>query len=290
VPNPDEKEPKLDELSLAIERQLGTTFAVRVTGVFSRTFNVYKIANNLRPAGVYNIPITNPDPGPDARLGTSDDPGTSVTYFDYPAQYRGLAFEQGTLINVPEARKIFKSFEVALAQKLAHNFQFMMAYSGTKRDWPFPGAYPNVGSPSVIPLDNPNADYLAADTTYEWSVKGSGAYFFPKQIMASAQYELRSGEPYARTVLFSGGRQIPSITLPVERLGTRRLPDIALLSLRIQKSIRFLKQGVTLRANLYNALNTNVVTALTAQSGANFERPTAIMPPRIWELSASYSF
>ena len=47
----------------------GQTFAVRATGVYSNTFNIYKIANNLRPASVYNIPITNPDPGPDARLG-----------------------------------------------------------------------------------------------------------------------------------------------------------------------------------------------------------------------------
>jgi len=158
VPNPNEKEPKLDEFSLAVERQLGQTFAVRVTGVYSNTFNIYKIANNLRPASVYNIPITNPDPGPDAKLGTADDPGTFITYFDYPLQYKGLAFEQGTLINDPNAHKKFKSFELAIAQRLAHNFQFLLAYSGTKKDWSFPSG----GSPSTIALDNPNADYLAA--------------------------------------------------------------------------------------------------------------------------------
>jgi hypothetical protein len=287
VPNPNEKEPKLDEFSLALERQLGQTFAVRVTGVYSNTFNIYKIANNLRPASVYNIPITNPDPGPDAKLGTADDPGTFITYFDYPLQYKGLAFEQGTLINDPNAHKKFKSIELALAQRLAHNFQFLVAYSGTRKDWSFPSG----GSPSTLALDNPNADYLAADNTYEWSIKGSGAYFFPRKIMASAQYELRSGEPYARTLLLSGGRQITSITQPVEPLGTRNLPDISLLSMRMQKSFRLTsKHEFTLRANLYNALNSNVVTALTVLSGANFERPTAILPPRIWEMSASYGF
>ncbi len=287
VPNPNEKEPKLDEFSLAVERQLGQTFAVRVTGVYSRTFNVYKIANNLRPFEVYNIPITNPDPGPDGRVGTADDPGTFVTYWDYPASYRGLAFEQGTLINAADGTKRFKSVELAMAKRLSNNWQFLVAYSGTKKDWPFPAG----GSPSVIPLDNPNADYLAADHTYEWSLKSSGAYFFPSLVMASAQYELRSGEPYQRTVLFSkSGASIPSITLPVEPLSERRLPDIGLLSLRVQKAFRLRKQDFTVRLNLYNALNTNVVTALTAQSGVNFGRPTAIMPPRILELSASYGF
>lgn len=121
--------------------------------------------------------------------------------------------------------------------------------------------------------------------------KGSGAYFFPLRIMASAQYELRSGEPYSRTVLFSRtGASIPSITLPVEPLGTRQRPNISLLNLRVQKAIRWKSQDFTLRLNLYNTLNTNVVTASTVQSGANFERPTAIMPPRIAELSASYGF
>jgi hypothetical protein len=285
VPNPKEREPKLDELSLAIERQIGQTFAMRATGVYSRTFDVYKIANNLRPYEVFNIPITNPDPGPDGRVGTADDPGTSVTYWDYPASYRGLAFEQGTLINAADGDKTFKSFELALAKRQSNNWQFLVAYSGTQKDWKYPS------SPSAIPLHNPNADFNAADNTYEWSVKASGAYFFPLHVMASAQYELRSGEPYARTVLFSRtGASIPSITLPVEPLGARTYPDIALLNLRVQKAFRVKRQDLTLRLNLYNALNTNVVTTLTTLSGANFEKPTAIMPPRILELSASYGF
>jgi len=92
-------------------------------------------------------------------------------------------------------------------------------------------------------------------------------------------------------VSFSGGRQIPNITQPVEPLGTRNYPDISLLNLRMQKSFQLTrKQEFTLRANLYNALNSNVVTALTVLSGANFERPTAILPPRIWEMSASFGF
>src|SRR5580765_257876 len=94
VPNPNEKEPKLDEFSLAVERQLGGTFAVRVTGVYSNTKNIYKIANNLRPASVYNIPITNLDPGPDGRLGTSDDTGRSITYYEYPTSLGSAAFSK----------------------------------------------------------------------------------------------------------------------------------------------------------------------------------------------------
>jgi hypothetical protein len=29
-------------------------------------------------------------PGPDGVVGTADDPGTTLTYWDYPAQYQGV--------------------------------------------------------------------------------------------------------------------------------------------------------------------------------------------------------
>jgi len=285
VVNPNEKEPKLDEFSAALERQIGPEIAVRVTGVYSNTKNAYKLANGLRPASVYNIPITNPDPGPDGRAGTADDPGVNITYWDYPAAYAGAKFEQQMLINV-DAPKEFTSYELAMAKRMSHNWQALVAYSSTSKNWRFPAG----GSPSNIAADNPNADQFVNDQTREWSLKGSGAYFFPARLMASAQYELRSGEPFSRTVRFTGGRQIPNITMPVEELGTRRYPSIALLSLRVQKGFRFGVHDFTARLNMYNALNSNVVTSQTVLSGANFLRPTAILAPRILELSATYGF
>src|SRR5438093_9925822 len=85
VPNANEKEPMSDEFTASIERQLIPNFAVRVTGIYSRTFDNYRVLNTLRPPDVYTIPITSRDPGPDGSVGTGDDPGTFITYFDYPA-------------------------------------------------------------------------------------------------------------------------------------------------------------------------------------------------------------
>ena len=77
-----------NEFSISLERQLMANLAVRVTGIYS-TQQTFRVQNNLRPYEVYNIPITNRDPGPDGRLGTADDPGTLITYWDYPAAYAG---------------------------------------------------------------------------------------------------------------------------------------------------------------------------------------------------------
>ena len=113
----------------------------------------------------------------------------------------------------------------------------------------------------------------------------------PWGVLGSGNYEYRSGLPFARQVLFTGGVTVPTIVLNVEPIGTHALPDLHLLDVRVEK--RFAVWGtdtVMLRANVFNVLNRGTVTGVTMRAGATFLRPTAIMPPRIVELSASYSF
>jgi hypothetical protein len=110
-------------------------------------------------------------------------------------------------------------------------------------------------------------------------------------VSVSGNLHYYSGDPFARTVQFRGGETIPSIVLNVEPIGTRRLPNITNLTLRVEKSFRLTgAQKVAVRLNMYNALNKNTATEVRSRSGDEFLRPQAIMPPRLFELSASYSF
>src|SRR5262245_29227320 len=138
VDNPDIKAPGSDEFSLSVERQLGATFAVRATGVYSRDFNTLRVLNTLRPYSAYSIPINNPDPGPDGRPGTADDPGTVVTYYDYPSSLRGAAFQRPMYINDAASDAHYQSFELALTRRLANRWQLQAAYSATKKHIPVP--------------------------------------------------------------------------------------------------------------------------------------------------------
>ncbi len=87
VVNPNEKQFKQDEFSVSLERELIANFAVRATGVYTRTLNMNRVQNNLRPYETYNIPITNRDPGVDGELGTGDD-GGPITYYEFPEHCR----------------------------------------------------------------------------------------------------------------------------------------------------------------------------------------------------------
>jgi hypothetical protein len=290
VPNPNEKEPMSDDYSLSIERQLIPNLAVRVTGIYSRARNTYRVQNNLRPYEVYNIPITNPDPGPDGRVGTADDPGTFVTYYDFPAAYAGRAFQQPMLINDPKSDASFRSYEIAASKRLADRWQFMASFSATKLDIPY---VQNTGGGLAVSLTtfDPNAEIFAADKNWEWLGRASGVYLFPADVQVSANFEHRSGMTQARMVSFAGGRQIPSITLRVEPMGAYRLPNLNILHMRVEKSFR-VRQGqkVALRMNVFNVLNINTVLMATQLSGPNFLRPTMITPPRIAEFAVSYDF
>ncbi len=285
VPNPDEKEPKIDEFSLTLERQLIPNLAVRVTGLYTHTFNTYRSLNTPRPYSAYNIPITKPDPGPDNVLNTADDPGKSITYYAYPASLAGNAFSQTTLINDPNADQTYKSLELAATKRLSKGWQLMASYTATKKHIPF-------GNDPPIAY-NPNVEIFVANDTWEWEAKISGAYMLPFGITASANFQNISGNPFARQVLFTTGgtSTVPSLVANVEPIGSRRLPSINLLDLRVDKAIKFGRnQKVTVRATCFNSLNASTTLSLQQQSGATFLQPTSILPPRIFEFGVSYAF
>lgn len=290
VPNPDEKQPMSDEWTASVERQIVAGMAVRATGVYSRTYNNYRVRNNLRPPEVYAIPIRNADPGPDGVLATADDPGTIITYYDYPVQYRGAAFQQPMLVNDPSADESYGSFEAALSKRMANRWQLMASYSATKLHIPFIPTTAGFFTVNLPALD-PNAEINASNRTWEWLGRISGAYLFPAEIQLSANFEHRSGDPWARLVSVRGGQQIPSLTVRVEPLGTQRLPNLNLLNVRAEKSFRLATgQRIALRLNVYNALNVNTVLTVNALSGSAFGRPTSIAAPRLAELGLTYTF
>ena len=106
----------------------------------------------------------------------------------------------------------------------------------------------------------------------------------------SANFTGVNGEPFARTALFTGGRTITSVTLPVEAYSARHRPNIYLLDARFQKEVQLGGHKVSARVDLFNALNANPELAQTAQSGRNFLRPTSVLPARIAVFGLTYTF
>ena len=269
---------------LQYEQQLVTGFAARVTGIYSLATDQYRLLNTKRPYEVFNIPITNPDPGPDGRQRTGDEPGTVITYYDYADEYAGLDFQRPTLFNDPLADRSYKSMELAVSRRLASNWQFLASYSATKIDESFPTAYTEA-------FLDPNAEIFSGNQTWEWGARASGSYLFPHDILVAGNFEHRSGDPWARTFEFTGGRNVPSVLARVEPLGTERLPHINLLDVRFQKGLRIgASSQVQLRVNVYNLLNTQVATSIQNLSGPDFGLVLTRVLPRIMNFEVQYRF
>jgi hypothetical protein len=286
ISNPQEKPVGTDQFALTIERQLAGNLGVRASGVYIRTFDEQRLLNIRRPYNAYNIPISTADPGPDGAVGTADDTGRTLTYYDFPSELAGRQNELFMYINDPRSAEKHKSFEVQLTKRISDRWQVLGAYTATKND----SLVPHPGGNAVAEF-NPNAEINTGDHTWETTIRVSGLYRLPYDVNLSANFQSTSGAPQARTVLVIGGRQIPNLVIAADPLGSLRLPTLNVLDFRVEKAVAFVAgKRVSLRANLFNALNADTTLSRTLRAGSAYLRPTSIIRPRIVELSVFTSF
>jgi hypothetical protein len=285
IPNPDEKQQRFDDVMVQFERELFANFSVRTTGLVSWVNNVRRRENILRPYEAYNIPVVGFDAGPDNIRGNGDDVGP-FTYYEYPESLDGADFEQYTFINDPNADRRFSSIELAAIKRLSDRWQMSASYSFTKRNaGPFANDY------------TPNGDINTEDHSSDWDAKVTGSYTLPYDITLGGTWHHTSGNQFARQTQLRGGQTIPSIVLNMEEFGSRRSPNVNLVTFRLDKSFALPNaQRIGVQMSLYNALNANTPVVLganpsvTNRSGPDFLRPRAIMPPRLIEFSANWRF
>jgi hypothetical protein len=297
VVNPDEKQPKADEVTVAFEHQLMADFAVHVAGIYNRNTNVYRFANTQVPYSAYNIPITNKDPGPDGVLGNADDTGQSITYYDFPAEFAGAKFATVMLINDPASNSSFKTIEVGTTKRLSRRWQLNASYAATKRH--IPNGVASSAQGDSFSAYNPNTEINTTDDNWEWLGKVAAGVLLPYGIVTSINYENRSGEPQARQVLFRGGKQVPSLVVNVEPLGSIRLPSTNIVDVRAEKQFG-LGGGRKLHAriDIFNLLNANTTLTRTVRAGSNYLVPLGaggsaargILLPMIAQLGLQLSF
>ena len=267
VVNPNEDQPKTDEYSASFERQLSRHVSARVVGVYARNFNTYRRTFTRRPYEVYDIPISNRDPGVDGPSVPAM-MAAIITYYDFPVAYSGAAFETGMLINDDNADHTYKTIEVSAVKRLSSGWQLSFSHSATKSHIPFGNSQPAFAF-------NPNAEIFTANDTWEWLTKVAGAYTFPYNVIASLNYELRSGDVLARQALFTGGTQVPSIVLNVEPIGNLRLPTLNIVDMSVKKAFNLPKGQLRVGVDIFNVLNSNTAKGWTVRSGPSF-----MVPPR----------
>ncbi|MCM3879240.1 MAG: TonB-dependent receptor [Vicinamibacterales bacterium] len=280
IPNPNEPQPKSDEWSLTFERELMDNWAIRGTGVYAKNFDLRRLAEPLRPRTAYSIPVVNRHPGIDGVVGTADDPGTNVTYWEYPANLSGAAFA-GTMIVPAEGEQTFKTIEVAGTRRISNGWQAAASITVTKSHVPFADEQ----------ADNPNTEINTLNDTWETTTKISGGYTLPWEVIMSATYERRSGTPQAAQAQLAGGQTIRTIVVNLDPLGTINLPPTYLWNMRFAKRFRLGgSHSLEGRFDFFNIFNANFVTGRSVRVGPSYLVPSSTIAPRILQLGATYSF
>jgi len=280
VVNTDLMRPKTDEVSTSVERELMADLSVRTSYVYKRESDLYQSVNVLRPYSAYTIPITQRDPGPDGVAGNADDPGGNITYYDFSPAYAGAAFVQNMNVNTDGYLNRYHSVEVAGTKRLSKKWQMQISFMATRIN-----EFPN-----GVPTD-PNTALNAKLEAWETLFKVSGSYMFPFGIQASGFFDNTNGAYYARSVVFRSGLvQQASVTVLAEPRNANQLDPVRLVNLRLEKIFRVNRNTVSLRADVYNALNANPVLATNTQAGSSFGRVTNLIPPRIAGFGVKYTF
>ena len=288
-PNPNEKRPGTDQFSLSLERELAQNFAVRLTGVYIRTFNENRFLNVKRPPETYNVPVTNADPGPDNRLW-------------HQRRSWNLPHVLGISRRVLPAKRMSTSSS-ATTRRLGRSTRHSMfnwssgfrtggnCWQGTRSPRTTPSSCSRPTLRGTFLSGIPTSRSMRAITQVEHVAKLSGHVTLPGEVSMSANYNYQSGPPQARQVLVAGGRadsehgdqcgaawQFLSpghkrcgCSVP-EDLLTQRAPCVA--------SREFLQ-----RAELESSSPRG-----TCASGATYLKPSAILPPRIVEFGVGITF
>jgi len=209
----------------------------------------------------------------------------------------GLANQVPMLINDAKSDASYSSVELAASRRLANRWMMQTSFSATKLDVPYvSNSMITTGSACIGCVDlttyEPNAEIFAANKTWEYLTRISGYYLLPYGLSAAVNYENRSGTRWARTQTFANVPEIGTINLRVEPIGSRHLPNTNLVNLRFEKALRGLAAGhkLSVRANMYNALNANTRLTVQQNTGPAFGNVLTYMPPRIIEFGLVYSY
>jgi hypothetical protein len=259
------------QTTVYLEREVAANVGLRTGFVWNGRRQSYGTVNVNRPLTAYSVPVSIVDPGPDGRVGTSDD-GAALTALNLSAGFASVPV-LNTTENLPNMDGDYYTVEVTATKRQTGRWSLLASYANT---WSREGA---LGTGTAF---TPNSLINAPDglnTFTNWQAKVSGTVDLPRDVRVVPILRHQSGSPFART--FTQVLNYGNATIKAESLDAERTPNVTLFDLRTEKSVRLPRGRAIGFFDVYNVFNTNAEQTLTTTSGGSWLRPTAITGPRI---------
>lgn len=288
----------VDQYFLGVEREVFRDFSVRAD-VVRRHFKNFMGFVDTR--SIYE-PVQRQDPGPDGRAGTADD-GAFLTVFNKTNP--GNEFFLFT--NPNGAFRRYSAVDIVGRKRYSRNWQMLASYTWSRTEG-------NINNRS-----GSNAGFIVTDTgrrgafanpnqaingegptafDYTHEVKLAGGYHVPfwHGLNVSGIYRYRTGLAWGRVASIRGLIQ-GAETIRIEPRGTRRLPALNSVDLRVEKTFHVASPSRTLGlfVDAFNVTNQQIPNsdnrfAVTETSGSRLGAPGPLTDPRTLRLGLRFAF
>ncbi|MBI4477851.1 MAG: TonB-dependent receptor [Acidobacteria bacterium] len=262
-----------------LERELVANWGVRTGFVWRERGNPSVTRDVNRPYDAFDVPISIPDPGPDGRVGTSDD-GTPIAGFNLNPAYLGRTpFNLRTFLPGERNQSDFYSWEITANRRMNRRWSLVTTFAKT---W----SRESVNALNPNTLINSKDDQRSHYTN--WQGKVHGTLELPGDFRVSPLIRAQSGLPYGRQ--FSYSFNYGAQTILAEPYGSIRLDTLVLVDLRMEKAFPVKGRRVGVFLDVFNMFNTNPTTSIVATSGSSFMRPVTITSPRIAKVGLKFDW
>ena len=286
--DPHLKLPRLSEFGAWFERELKGNMSLRTGIVWRGEREHFLRQDDARPFEAFSVPIVIPDPGPDGRLGTSDDGAPLHGYQLGPTASGGPL---NIVRNVARSDSQFWTWDITVSRRLSHHWSLQAAldhvwnqdqtnayFGQSLRQNPYP----------LTPNDLLNAGPRGRYEFRTWSAKLYGTYEGPWGVRLTPYLRHQSGQPFGRT--FTTTLNYGNVRILAEPIGTRRTDNVTIADVRIEKEIRVSgNRRIAGFVDVFNLFNANSEQT-TSWSSGTFLRPLSIVPPRIARLGIKFDW
>ena len=280
------------EATARIEREIAPNTSLE-TGVIWRADHGRPVRQDTnRPSSAFIRAVMVTDPGIDGLPGSSDD-GPAMVLYDL--QERPTTSPSYVVGNVGSAPSQYWIWEITARRRMHRRWSFVAGFSHT---WTREHASVYLGQPvraNMFPLTSNDLINTGESGRHEfriWTARVYGTYDAPFGLRITPFLRHQSGQPYGRTFSVRTGLNIGSLTVLTEPIGTRRMDHVTLFDTRVEKTFALgAGRRVSAFVDGFNLLNANPVQNMNWTSGtATFQRPIAVVPPRVARIGARFEW
>ncbi len=273
--------PYSDEVSVGIDRQLMRD--VRVGAAYFHRTNRKQIGsrNGKVPLSAYTESTL-------AVPGAPTGPGGTARLFNLDPAFVGQAFQDNVFTNEPMLDTTYDGVELTAAKRFSSAWQVLLGLTFGR----------NEGGVATGDLNDPNNSVVFPDgiegTDSDYAFRLAGSYSAPWDVNISGSLIVNDGYPFVSQYSITR-TQFPTLTRSSQvarltRRGDERLPDVAMVDLRISRTFRVGTRRIVPLVEVFNLGNADTVVGYSSTVGAAYLRPSDILSPRIVRAGLTLDF